>query len=61
MKTPQEAHKRFFSLHDNAPAHKTLANQKKLTQLGFQFLDHPPYSPDLATSEYTLFPGMKEN
>jgi len=35
-------------LHDNAPAHRALATQKKLGYLGFQCLDHPPYSPDLA-------------
>ena len=43
---------------DNAPAHRALATQKKLTYLGFQYLDHPPYSPDLAPS-YHLFPGLK--
>jgi len=47
-------------LHDNAPAHWTLATQKKLAYLGFQCLDHPPYSPDLAPSEYHLFPGLKK-
>jgi len=41
-------------LHNNAPAHRALATQKKLTYLGFQCLDHPPYSPDLATSDYHL-------
>jgi len=35
-------------LHDNAPAHQALATQKKLAYLGFQCLDLPPYSPDLA-------------
>jgi len=35
-------------LHDNAPAHRALATQKKLAYLGFQCLDHPPYSADLA-------------
>ena len=43
----------FF--HDNAPAHRTLATKKKLAYLGFQCLDHPPYPPDLATSDYHLF------
>ena len=47
-------------LHDNAPAHRALATQKKLGYLGFQFLDHPPYSPDLAPSDYHLFPGLKK-
>jgi len=45
-------------LHDNAPAHRALATQKKLAYLGFQCLDHPPYSPDLAPSEYHLLPGL---
>jgi len=46
-------------LHDNAPAHRALATQKKLAYLGFHCLDHPPYSPDLAPSDYYLFPGLK--
>jgi len=37
-----------------------LATQKKLAYLGFQCLDHPPYSPDLAPSNYHLFPGIKK-
>ena len=47
-------------LHDNAPAHQALATQKKLAYLGFQCLDHPPYSLDLAPSDYQLFPGLKK-
>ena len=44
-----------------APAHRALATQKKLTYLGFQCLDHAPYSPDLAPSDYHLFPGLKKH
>ena len=47
-------------MHDNAPAHQALATQKKLAYLGFQCLDHPPNSPDLALSDYHLFPGLKK-
>ena len=47
-------------MQDNAPAHRALLTQKKLVYLGFQYLDHPPYSPDLASSAYHLFPGMKK-
>jgi len=47
-------------LHDNAPAHRALATQKKLAYLGFRCLDHPPYSPDLAPSDYRMFPGLKK-
>ena len=45
-------------LHDSAPAHRTIATQKKLA---FQCFDHPPYSQDLAPSDYHLFPGLKNH
>jgi hypothetical protein len=48
----------FF--HDKAPTHRALANQKILACLGFQCLDYTPYSPDLAPSDYRLFPGLKQ-
>jgi len=52
--------KGILFLHDNAPAHRALATQKKLAYLCFQCLDHPPNSPDLAPSDYHLFPGLKK-
>jgi histone-lysine N-methyltransferase SETMAR len=48
--------KGLLFLQNNIPAHLAFANQKKLAYLGFQFLDHEPYSSDLATSDYHLFP-----
>ena len=48
-------------LHDNAPAHRALATQKKQAYLGFHCLDPPPYTLDLAPSDYHLFPGWKNN
>jgi len=47
-------------LHGNASAQRAIATHKKLTYLGFRCLDHPPHSPDLAPSEYHLFPGLKK-
>jgi histone-lysine N-methyltransferase SETMAR len=47
-------------LHENASANRTLATQKKLTNLGFQCLDHAPYSTDVAPSDYHLFNGLKK-
>jgi len=47
-------------LHENAPAYRALATQKKLAYLGFQCLYHPPYSPDLAPSDYHLFCVLKK-
>jgi len=52
--------KGILFLHENAPAHQALATQKKLAYLGFQCFDHPPYSPDLAPSDYHLFTGLKK-
>ena len=43
-------------LHDNAPAHRALATQKKLAYVGFQCSDDPTCFPDLAPSDYHLFP-----
>jgi histone-lysine N-methyltransferase SETMAR len=48
----------FF--YDNAPVHRALATQKKLAYVGFLCLNHPPYSSDLAPSDYHLFPGLKK-
>ncbi|EFN65416.1 hypothetical protein EAG_14179, partial [Camponotus floridanus] len=34
-------------------------DQTKLMELRFQLVPHPPYSSDLAPSDYNLFPNMK--
>ena len=47
-------------MQENVPAHRALATQKKLAYLDFQCLDNQPYSPDLAPSDYHLFPGLKK-
>ena len=31
----------------------------KLDSLGYELLPHPPYSPDMAPSDYYLFPNLK--
>ena len=36
---------------------KTMA---KLSELGYKLLPHPPYSPDLAPSDYWLFADLKK-
>jgi len=59
-KRREKVTKGVLFLHDNAPAHRALATQKKLGYLGIQCLDRPPYSPDLAPSDYHLFLGLKK-
>jgi len=47
-------------LHDNAPVHMSAKSQAAIRQCGFQQLNHPTYSPDLAPSDYFLFRVMKK-
>ena len=45
---------------DNAPAHKPVVAMAAVHDCGFELVDHPPYSPDLAPSGYFPFPNMKK-
>ena len=38
--------------HDNAITHTSLATLQKLLRLGWEVMLYPPYSPDLAPSDY---------
>ena len=44
----------------NAPCHKSLATMAKLNELSFELLPHPPYSLDMAPSDYYLFVDLKK-
>ena len=44
---------------ENAPSHTLNIAQAKKHELGFESLPHPSYSPDLAPSDYYLFPNIK--
>ena len=48
-------------LHDNARPHTSAKTLSHIQQLGFTVLDHPAYSPDLAPSDYHLFPKLKDD
>lgn len=58
-KRPYLKKKKVLFHHDNAPAHKSVIAQSKLHELGYELLPQPPYSPDLAPSDYYLFGNLK--
>ena len=45
---------------DNARPHTGRLTQETVEHLGLEVLPHPPYSPDLAPSDYHLFGPMKK-
>ena len=47
-------------LHDNAPIDKCKIVQTAIRQVGFIELNHPTYSPDIASSDYHLFSNLKK-
>ena len=50
---------KVFFLHDNARPHTAKLTRLKLVSLGWEILPHPPYSPDLAPSDYHLFRALQ--
>nr|CAH7720056.1 unnamed protein product [Callosobruchus chinensis] len=56
---PELAERGWVLHHDNAPAHSSFAVRDFLTKNGIPTLPHPPYSPDLAPSDFHLFPQLK--
>jgi hypothetical protein len=47
-------------LHDNARQHTAVHTVETLHHLNFEVLEHPPYSPDLAPSDYRLFGPLRD-
>lgn len=48
-------------LHDNAPVHTAAIAKAAVLECGFEEISHPPYSPDMAPSDYYLFPKLKKD
>jgi histone-lysine N-methyltransferase SETMAR len=46
--------------HHNAPAHRALSVREFLATKEITVFEHPTYSPDLAPSDFFLFPNIKE-
>ena len=61
-KRPELANRRGVVFHhDNAKPHVALAVRQKLLQIDWDVLPQPPYSPDLAPSDYYLFLSLKNS
>ena len=48
-------------LQDNAPAYTSQVVMTATIECGFEILPHPPYSPDMAPSDFYLFPKLKSH
>jgi histone-lysine N-methyltransferase SETMAR len=57
-KDPVCKRKKIIFNQDNA-AQKSVLAMGKLRDLHHELLEHPPYSPDLALSDFYLFPKLK--
>ncbi|CAM4761217.1 unnamed protein product [Rotaria magnacalcarata] len=48
-------------LHDNVKPQTSKFTRQKLEELWWEVLPHPPYSPDLAPSDYHLFRSLRNH
>lgn len=58
-KRPHLKKKKTLFYQDNAPSHTSAVAMAKIYALRFALSDHLPYSPDLALSNFFLFPALK--
>ena len=60
MSSLQKLTKGVLFHQDNAPAHNSVVAMAAVHDCGFALVDHPPYSRDLAPSDYLLIPKLKK-
>jgi histone-lysine N-methyltransferase SETMAR len=58
-KDPVCKRKKIIFHQDNALAHKSVLAMGKIRDLHYELLKHPHYSPDLALSDFYLFPKLQ--
>ena len=49
----------WYFHQDNAPVHNSILVKDYLTKMGINTIPHPPCSPDLAPSDFWLFPKLR--
>ena len=60
-KCPGKLHCGIFFHHNNASVHSSQIVRDVLREFWYKLLPHLPYSPDLAPSDFFLFPKLKEH
>ena len=45
---------------DNTPVHNSILVTDYLSKMGIKTVHHPPYSPDLASCDFCLFPKLRD-
>jgi histone-lysine N-methyltransferase SETMAR len=58
-KRPSLQKKKIIFHQGNVRAHKSVLAVGKLRDLHYELLEHPPSFPDLAPSDFCLFPKLK--
>ena len=53
--------KRIIFHYNNARPHVSLMTRQKLSQLSWEVLIHPPYSPDIAPLDFYLFRSLQNS
>ena len=60
-KRRRQNYSRCSALQDNGPAHTSQVAMTTATECEFELISHPPYSPDMAPSDFYLFPKLKSH
>ena len=59
---PELVNRKCITFHqDNSRLHISLTTRQDLLQLGWEVLIHPPYSPDIAPSDFHLFQSLQNS
>ena len=61
-KHPESVNRKRIIFHqDTARPHVSLMTRQKLLELGWEVVIHPPYSPDIAPSDFHLFRSLQNS
>lgn len=57
---PSLVNRKGVTFHqDNARPHTSKITSKKIKDLGWEVMEHPPYSPDIAPTDFHLFRSLQ--